>query len=291
MEIQPFRIAAGQSIDLHSGHLAPAYQPDGFNKQEATEKLAQTVQQIAELQDKMYAQGHYGLLVTVQALDAAGKDSLIKHVFTGVNPEGCQVSSFKVPTATDLAHTYLWRYMRELPERGMIGIFNRSYYEEVLVVRVHPEALDQERVPPTLKGKEVWKSRYEEINDLERHLVNNGIQVVKFFLNLSKAEQAKRFEERINESDKHWKVSSHDVIERGFWDEYQKAFQEMIEHTSTDWAPWYVLPADHKPFTHLLAAEVIRQTLAELPLAYPAGPAIEAEVDQARQQLRQMQQS
>ena len=206
---------------------------------------------LAEYQERLAAQDTYGVLVVLQALDAAGKDGTIRHVMSGVNPQGVAVSSFKAPSAEELDHDYLWRHARALPARGEIGIFNRSHYEEVLVVRVHPETLEAERLPREGKDRDVWARRYREINDWERYLVDNGIRVVKMFLNLSREEQRTRFLKRIDRPEKNWKFSAADVRERRYWDDYQQAYSDMLSHTSTEWAPWYVLPADHKWFTRI----------------------------------------
>jgi PPK2 family polyphosphate:nucleotide phosphotransferase len=202
-------------------------------------------------------------------LDAAGKDSTIKHVMSGVDPQGCQVTSFKAPSTIELDHDFLWRCARELPERGRIGIFNRSHYEEVLVVRVHREILAGQKLPAELVGKDIWKDRYESINGFERHLARNGTRIVKFFLNVSKEEQRKRFTERLDDPEKNWKFSLRDVLEREHWDDYMRAYEEAIAETSTKWAPWYVVPADHKWFTRLAVAQIVVSTLQELDLAYP----------------------
>jgi PPK2 family polyphosphate:nucleotide phosphotransferase len=240
-----------------------------LKKQEAKKLLPVGIQQLAEFQDKLYAQNIYALLLVFQAMDAAGKDSTIKHVMSGINPQGCQVFSFKQPSTEELDHDYLWRSFKALPERGRIGIFNRSYYEEVLVVRVHPELLDKQQLPPQAKGKHIWKQRFEEINNFEKYLVSNGIIVLKFFLNVSKDEQKSRFLERIERPEKNWKFSVSDVKERGYWDEYMKAYGEAMTATSTDWAPWHIIPADHKWFTRLAVAHFIDEKLRSLNLAYP----------------------
>jgi PPK2 family polyphosphate:nucleotide phosphotransferase len=224
---------------------------------------------LAEYQNRLYAQNTYALLIILQAMDAAGKDGTIKHVMSGVNPQGTQVYSFKAPSDEELDHDYLWRNFKTLPERGRIGIFNRSYYEEVLVARVHPEILDRQRIPLELKSKGIWKQRFEEINNFEKYLTQNGTVVLKFFLNVSKAEQKKRFLERIDLPEKNWKFSPFDVQERSHWDEYQAAYEDMFNHTSSEHAPWYVVPADHKWFTHLAVAAVIYQTMKDLKLEYP----------------------
>jgi PPK2 family polyphosphate:nucleotide phosphotransferase len=240
-----------------------------LKKSEAKEILKFGIEQLASFQDVLYAQNIYALLVIFQAMDAAGKDSTIKHVMSGINPQGCQVFSFKQPSTEELDHDYLWRSFKALPERGRIGIFNRSYYEEVLIVRVHPELLNQQQLPPSAKGKHIWKQRFEEINNFEKYLVNNGILVLKFFLHLSKEEQKERFLERIDRPEKNWKFSVSDAKEREHWDEYQKAYEEAITHTSTEWAPWHIIPADRKWFTRLAVAYFIYEKMQSLNLAYP----------------------
>jgi PPK2 family polyphosphate:nucleotide phosphotransferase len=237
--------------------------------EQAKEHLQKDIARMEELQAKLYAQDQWSLLLIFQALDAAGKDGTIKHVMSGVNPEGCQVFSFKKPSDVELQHDFLWRTSCQLPERGHIGIFNRSYYEEVLVVRVHPDVLGCEKVPPSLITKDVWKERFEDIRCFERHMARNGTVVRKFFLHLSKKEQKQRFLARLDEPEKHWKFSEADVHERECWDDYQAAFEDMIRHTATKHAPWYVVPADHKWFTHLVVAAAIVETLEELDLSYP----------------------
>jgi PPK2 family polyphosphate:nucleotide phosphotransferase len=240
-----------------------------LKKSEAQDWLQFGIEELARLQDVLYAQNIYALLIVFQAMDAAGKDSTIKHVMSGINPQGCQVFSFKQPSTEELDHDYLWRSFKALPERGRIGIFNRSYYEEVLVVRVHPELLAKQQLPPSARGKGVWKQRFEDINNFEKYLVNNGILVLKFFLNVSKQEQKERFLERINRPEKNWKFSVSDAREREFWNDYQKAYEDMFTHTSTPWAPWHIIPADHKWFTRLAVAYFIYQKLQSLDLAYP----------------------
>ncbi len=239
------------------------------SKQEAVQKLADDILKLQQYQDVLYAQNTYALLIMFQAMDAAGKDGTIKHVMSGVNPQGCQVFSFKSPSAEELDHDYLWRCFKCLPERGRIGIFNRSYYEEVLVVRVHPEFLEKEQLPPEAKTKDIWKQRFEEINNFEKYLVNNGIIVLKFFLNLSQEEQKNRFLQRLEMPEKNWKFSVNDAKEREFWDDYIKAYQDTLSHTSTPWAPWHIIPADHKWFTRLAVADIICAKLKELDLKYP----------------------
>jgi PPK2 family polyphosphate:nucleotide phosphotransferase len=221
------------------------------------------------MQSKLYAQDNYGVLIVLQAMDAAGKDGTIKHVMSGINPQGVQVTSFKAPSGEEMDHDYLWRHTKALPRRGNIGIFNRSYYEEVLVVKVHQAILQNQKLPPHLKDKAVFQRRYDEINHYEQYLVNNGIVVLKFFLNVSKEEQKERFLDRVNRPDKNWKFSAADVHERQHWNDYQAAYQEMFNHTSTEWAPWYIVPADHKWFTRLAVAAVIYHTFVGLGLDYP----------------------
>jgi PPK2 family polyphosphate:nucleotide phosphotransferase len=224
---------------------------------------------IANLQEKLYAQDHWALLLVLQGMDAAGKDGVIKHVMSGVNPQGCNVHAFKAPSTEELNHDYLWRAHRCVPERGMIGIFNRSYYEEVLVVRVHPTLLQAEKLPDPLITKHIWEQRYEDINAFERYLTHNGVVIRKFFLHISKNEQKKRFLERLEDSKKNWKFSMADVKERGYWNDYQEAYQEMIQNTAAKHAPWYVVPADNKWYTQLIVASAIITTLEELDLSFP----------------------
>jgi PPK2 family polyphosphate:nucleotide phosphotransferase len=239
------------------------------SKEHAQETLEQGIARLCELQEKLFAQDHWGILVVLQAMDAAGKDSTIKHVMSGVNPQGCSVTSFKEPSSEDLDHDFLWRATRSLPERGRIGIFNRSYYEEVLIVRIHPEILSREKLPAHLVSGKIWQERFEDINAYERYLCRNGIVVLKFFLNVSKKEQKKRFLERLDEPEKNWKFSASDTLERAHWDEYMNAYEEMIRNTSTKRAPWYVVPADHKWFTRVVVAEALVQALESLDLKFP----------------------
>ncbi|MBW4435083.1 MAG: polyphosphate kinase 2 family protein [Pelatocladus maniniholoensis HA4357-MV3] len=246
----------------------PDYKSD-FRKSEAKQLLQWEVEELAKYQDMLYAQDTYALLIILQALDAAGKDSTIKHVMSGVNPQGFQVFSFKAPSAEELDHDYLWRSFKALPERGRIGIFNRSYYEEVLVVRVHPELLTRQNLPLQTTDKHIWQQRFEEINNFEKYLVNNGIVVLKFFLNVSKEEQKKRFLRRIELPEKNWKFSSGDAKERQFWDEYMKAYEDVFNHTNTEWAPWHIIPADHKWFTRICVAYFVYEKMKSLNLAYP----------------------
>jgi PPK2 family polyphosphate:nucleotide phosphotransferase len=247
----------------------PDYTGEFENKEQAESKLREDVLRLASYQDVLYAQNTYSLLIIFQAMDASGKDSTIKHVMSGVDPQGCQVFSFKAPSAEELDHDYLWRSTKSLPERGRIGIFNRSYYEEVLVVRVHPEILNSQQLPPEAKTESIWQRRFEEINNFERFLTRNGIVVLKFFLNVSKEKQRSRFLKRINTPEKNWKFSLNDVKERSFWDDYMAAYEDMFNHTSTAEAPWYIIPADNKWFMRTAVADVIITKLASLNLSYP----------------------
>ena len=239
------------------------------DKPRAREALAMAVMHLTELQDKLYAQDRWAVLLIFQVMDAAGKDSTIKRVMSGVNPQGCQVTSFKSPSPEDLDHDYLWRCAKALPPRGHIGIFNRSYYEETLVVRVHPEYLERQKVPPELVTKDIWKERFKDIRGFERYLTRNGVVVRKFFLHVSKKEQKKRFLARLENPEKNWKFSASDLQERGFWDDYMTCYEDMIAATSTEWAPWHVIPADNKWFTRLAVAAAIVGTLGSLDLHYP----------------------
>jgi PPK2 family polyphosphate:nucleotide phosphotransferase len=242
----------------------------GYDKPEnAAEILQDGVDLLAEYQEKLYAENARALLVVLQALDAAGKDSTIKHVMSGVNPAGCQVTSFKAPSAEELDHDYLWRCVNALPARGNIGIFNRSHYEEVLVVRVHPKFLDAQRLPPASLGEGLWAQRFRQINDFEQHLVDNGTEIVKIFLHVSKDKQAERQLERIDKPEKNWKFNPDDIEERKHWDAYLAAYQEVLGHTSTDGAPWYVVPADRKWFARIAVASIIAQKLIEMDPQYP----------------------
>jgi PPK2 family polyphosphate:nucleotide phosphotransferase len=236
---------------------------------EAKEQVQKDIARMAELQAMLYAQDRWSLLLIFQAMDAAGKDGTIKHVMSGVNPQGCEVYSFKAPSARELQHDFLWRTTWDLPERGHIGIFNRSYYEEVLVVRVHPPVLESQLVPPSLITKDIWKERFEDIHSFERHMARNGTVIRKFFLHLSKKEQKRRFLERLDDPNKNWKFSEADIRERECWDDYQEAYEDMIRHTASQHAPWYVVPADNKWFTHLVVSAAIVETLEELDVCYP----------------------
>ncbi|MBI4533644.1 MAG: polyphosphate kinase 2 family protein [Candidatus Melainabacteria bacterium] len=261
-------VPSGTKISLKQDY-DPCYTLPGLSKQEAQTRLQAGIQLLSELQDKLYAQDTYAVLIILQAMDAAGKDGTIKHVMSGLNPQGCQVYSFKTPSTEELDHDYLWRCFKALPERGRIGIFNRSYYEEVLVTRVHPELLAHEQLPKKTKGDNIWKQRFEEINNFEKYLVNNGIIVLKFFLHVSKEEQTKRFLERIKLPQKNWKFSAGDIKERAYWDKYMRAYEDCFNHTSSKWAPWFIVPANHKPTTRLAVAYVICEKLKELKLSYP----------------------
>jgi len=263
----PYRVDSGKHFRLKD--FDPADTGHWHSKEHAEEALAEGVTRTAELQDKLYAQDTWSVLLILQAMDAAGKDGAIKHVMSGVNPEGCEVHSFKQPSEKELQHDFLWRTTLVLPERGHIGIFNRSYYEEVLVVRVHREFLNNEKLPAPLVGKNIWQERFEDIHDFERHMTRSGTVIRKFFLNVSKEEQKKRFLARLDEPEKNWKFSASDIHERKYWDDYQNAYEDMIRNTSTKRAPWYVVPADNKWFTRLVISSVIVDTLESLNLCYP----------------------
>ncbi len=266
--IEPFRVAPGRKVGL-ARDFDPAFKGGLQSKQQGVELLEEGVALLSEYQARLAAQDRWGVLVVLQALDTAGKDGTIRHVMSGVNPQGVAVHSFKVPTAEELDHDYLWRYAQRLPARGEIGIFNRSHYEEVLAVRVHPEDLDRQKLPAKAKKSGVWKRRYREINDWERYLTDNGLRIVKLFLNLSKEEQRSRLLRRIDLPDHNWKFSSADIAERALWDEYQHALSEMLSHTSTEWAPWHVIPADRKWFARIAAACVLVSALMEIDPHYP----------------------
>jgi len=265
--VKPYRVQDGQKFRMKD------FDPDDtghvHSKEHATKLLQQGIASMADLQDKLHAQDRWGVLLVFQAMDAAGKDGVVKHVMSGVNPAGCAVYSFKGPSSEELDHDFLWRTMVRLPERGRIGIFNRSYYEEVLVVRVHPEILKNQRIPPSLVSKDIWKQRFEDINGFERYLSRNGIVIRKFYLNLSKKEQKRRFLDRLEQPDKNWKFSTSDVREREHWDGYMEAYEDMIVHTASKHAPWYIIPANNKWFTRLAVAAAIVDTLEDLELAYP----------------------
>ena len=274
----PFRIADGERFRLDQVDPADTLHLNKGDKKAAQAVLAEGVELLADLQDKLYAQDRWAVLLIFQAMDAAGKDGTIKHVMSGVNPQGCQVSSFKAPSSVDLDHDYLWRANQCLPERGRIGIFNRSYYEETLVVRVHPEMLARQTLPPKLMGDDIWKHRFRDIRHYEEYLARNGVVVRKFFLHVSKQEQKRRFLERLENPEKNWKFSASDIQERAYWDDYMAAYEAMIRHTASEVAPWYVVPADNKWFTRLVVAAAVIDTLDSLDLAYPK---VSAEARQA----------
>jgi len=256
------------------------------SEEQAKELLAEGVKRMSDMQAKLYAQERWSLLLIFQAMDAAGKDGTIKHVMSGINPQGCEVTSFKAPSSTELKHGYLWRSNAVMPERGKIGIFNRSYYEEVLVVRVHPEMLQSQHLPPSLVTKHIWKERFQDINAYERYMTRNGIVIRKFFLNVSKGEQKRRFLSRLDEPSKNWKFSDSDLKERGHWHEYTDAYEEMIRETATSHAPWYVVPADNKWYTHLVVAGAIIEALDSLGLAFPEVTAEQHKmIEEAREAL------
>jgi PPK2 family polyphosphate:nucleotide phosphotransferase len=266
--VHPFRITEGKDFQL--GHFDPGDTRGlKLDKSEAAELLQRGTEWLAEEQDMLYAQDRWSLLLIFQAMDAAGKDGTIKHVMSGVNPQGCQVFSFKQPSREDLAHDFLWRYSKCLPERGRIGIFNRSYYEEVLVVRVHEDLLEPQRLPSSLMGKHIWDERLADIAHFEDYLTRQGVIILKFFLHLSRKEQKKRFMERLDRPEKHWKFSASDIREREFWDDYMRAFEQSIRATASKHAPWYVVPADNKWFTRLVVAAAIVEAVEGLDLAYP----------------------
>ncbi|MGW5861474.1 polyphosphate kinase 2 family protein [Streptomyces sp. NPDC055239] len=266
--IAPLRVKPGSKVDL-SKDFDPTHKKGIKKKKDGQELLRSGVTLLADYQRRLAAEGTHGVLLCLQALDAGGKDGTIRHVMSGVNPQGVRVAGFKVPSAAELSHDYLWRYSRDLPRRGEIGIFNRSHYEEVLVVRVHPEHLTRQRLPGKADGRKIWRRRYREINDWERYLTDNGFRIVKLFLNLSKEEQRIRFLKRIDVPERNWKFSAADARERTMWDDYQTAFSEMLSATSTPWAPWYVVPADRKWFARTCAAAVLVHTLMDIDPQYP----------------------
>jgi PPK2 family polyphosphate:nucleotide phosphotransferase len=265
--VKPFRVSDGMHFRL--GDYDPCDTLGLKSKEHAQERLERGIARLTRLQEKLYAQDRWALLLILQAMDAAGKDSTIKHVMSGVNPQGCEVHSYKAPSAEELEHDFLWRTSRSLPERGKIGIFNRSYYEEVLVVRVHRELLEREKIPLALVSDDIWKKRFEDINAFEHYLARNGILVLKFFLHISKKEQKTRFLERLEDPDKNWKFSMNDALERKHWGKYMEAYEDMIRNTSTKHAPWYVVPADHKWFARLAVAEATIEAMENLDLAFP----------------------
>ena len=265
----PFRVTSGKNFRLRDYDPGDTLQFDHKDKDRAKKALAQGVQALSLLQDKLYAQDQWAVLLIFQAMDAAGKDGAIKHVMSGVNPQGCEVHSFKAPTSEELDHDFLWRCSKRVPERGRIGIFNRSYYEETLVVRVHPQILAKQKIPRGLLGKDLWNQRFEDIRAFERYLSRNGVLVRKLFLNVSKEEQKKRFLERIDQPDKNWKFSTADSHERQFWNDYQKAYEETIRHTATKESPWFIVPADNKWFSRVVVAAAVIDALDSLKLEYP----------------------
>ena len=283
---KPYRVTNGAKFRLKDWDPGDTMGLQSEDKPRAKEALQNGVLALAELQDMLYAQDKWAVLVILQAMDAAGKDGAIKHVMSGVNPQGCQVFSFKAPSAEELDHDYLWRYMKCLPNRGHIGIFNRSYYEEVLVVRVHPSILEGQKIPPSLTSKRIWEERFQDIRSFERYLSRNGVAVVKFFLHLSKEEQKRRFLERADTPEKNWKFSASDMAERKFWDDYQEAFEDLIRNTATKESPWYIVPADTKWFSRVVVAAGVIDTLSNLGLAYPhVDKAKLAEIAKARKAL------
>ncbi len=292
--IEKFRVQSGKKFrikDHDPGWAGDQDVPVEQRKELAKESLTQDVSELAEAQELLYADDSWSLLAIFQAMDAAGKDSTIKHVMSGINPQGCQVFSFKHPSAEELDHNFLWRCTKCLPERGRIGIFNRSYYEEVLIVKVHPELIDAQRIPGVKPGdklkKEFWQHRYEDINAFEKHLHRNGTAIVKFFLNVSQEEQSKRFLKRIDDPEKHWKFAAADLTERGFWNEYMEAYETCLSETSTDDAPWYVIPADHKWVTRAAVAAIMNQTIRDLGCKWPKiSEQQKAAIEQSRQQLK-----
>ncbi len=281
--IRPYRITDGKDFRLKDIDPGDTADFDKDDKQRITEALEEGVELLSELQERLYADDKWAVLLVFQAMDAAGKDGVIKHVFSGINPQGCHVTSFKSPSSEDLDHDYLWRCSKNLPERGRFGIFNRSYYEEVLVVKVHPEYLASQKLPKQALEGDLWKKRYNDISQFEKYLHHNGILVLKFFLHVSKKEQKERFMERLDNPDKNWKFSAADVKERGFWDQYQQAYEEMIRNTATDYAPWFVVPADKKWFTRAVVASAIIEALHTLDPRFPVLDARKmAELDEAR---------
>ena len=282
---KPYRIDDGKNFRLRD--FDPADTGNMKSKEQAAAELQRGVEQLSDLQDKLYAQHEWAVLLIFQAMDAAGKDGTIKHVMSGVNPAGCEVYSFKAPSGIETNHDYLWRTTLRLPESGRIGIFNRSYYEEVLVVRVHEPLLKQRQLPPSLLRNGIWKQRFEDIRGFERYLSHNGIVIRKFFLNVSKAEQGRRFQVRLEEPEKHWKFSNADIRERECWKDYMHAYENTIRHTATPYAPWYVVPADHKWFTRMVVAAAIVDALEGLDLSYPkVDREKQKQLEEARRLLR-----
>ncbi len=267
MKIDKFKVSADKKINLKD--FDPDYTGDFHKKEEAKEVLSENIMKLSKLQDILYASNTYALLITLQAIDAAGKDGMIKHIMSGVNPQGCQVYSFKSPSAEELDHDYMWRCMKLLPEKGKIGIFNRSYYEEVLVVKVHKELLEKQNIPKEKINGKLWEERYEDINNIEKYFHRNRIVNLKFFLNISKEEQKLRFLKRINTPEKNWKFSLSDLKERNFWDDYFKAFEDMLNNSSTKHSPWYIVPANNKWYSRAVVSEIVVSTLESLNLKYP----------------------
>jgi PPK2 family polyphosphate:nucleotide phosphotransferase len=284
--IQRYRIEHGKKFRLKD--FDPADTQGLDLKEEANQFLQDGIQRLSDMQQKLYAEDRWALLIVLQAMDSAGKDGVIQHVMSGLNPQGCQVSAFKKPSAEELGHDFLWRASKVLPKRGEIGIFNRSYYEETLIVRVHPSLLQEERIPPAVMTKRIWKERFDDINAFERYLGRNGTCVRKIFLNLSKEEQRRRFLARLEEPEKNWKFSEDDVREREHWDDYMRAYEDMIRHTASPDAPWFVVPADHKWFTRVVVASIVIEAMQSLKLAYPkVDGAKKAELESARKLLMQ----
>ncbi|GLJ91710.1 polyphosphate kinase 2 family protein [Streptomyces poonensis] len=283
--IRPLRVEPGSKVSL-ADDFDPGFKAGVRRKKDGVALLRDGMELLADLQRRLAAESEVGVLVCLQSLDAGGKDGTIRHVMSGLNPQGVRVAAFKVPSAEELDHDYLWRYVRRLPARGEIGIFNRSHYEEVLVVRVHPQHLVRQKLPEAARGPDVWDRRYREINDWERYLTDNGFRIVKLFLNLSKEEQRVRFLKRIDVAERNWKFSAADVRERARWDDYQDAFSEMLSATSTGWAPWYVVPADRKWFARLCAGAVLAHTLMDIGPRYPdVGNAARRELAKAKREL------
>ena len=279
--IEPLRVEPGRRVRLPRDF--PTTPTQHATRREARELLAQGVELLAEYQARLAAQDTWGVLVCLQSLDAGGKDGTIRHVMSGVNPQGVEVHGFKAPSSTELDHDYMWRYQRKLPERGHIGIFNRSHYEEVLVVRVHPQILKAQQLPPSARRGDIWDRRFREINDWEHYLTDQGYRFVKLFLNVSKEVQRERFLSRIDEPQKNWKFSGNDARERAYWDDYQKAFAAVLSNTSTPWAPWYVIPADDKPFARVAAAAVLAHVLMDIDPRYPTiSPEAKASLQDAK---------
>jgi PPK2 family polyphosphate:nucleotide phosphotransferase len=285
--IEPLRVAPGRKVVL-AKDFDPGYRAGWLQKADGDEYLGLSTDLLAEYQSRLAAQNIYGVLVVLQGLDASGKDGTIQHVMSGVNPQGVVVHSFKEPSSEELSHDFLWRQAKRLPSRGQIGVFNRSHYEEVLVVRVHPELLEHERMPPDATRRNVWKRRYREINDWERYLVDNGIRVVKLLLNISREEQRRRFLKRIDTPEKNWKFSASDVHEREHWHEYQAAFSDMLSNTSTKWAPWYVIPADRKWFARIAVSAALVRSLIEIDPQYPV---LDARARRGLQKMRKQLES